>query len=42
MIIGDFHIVSIAILKAEANAPLVDDAGAPLTLAIMCQCFESV
>jgi hypothetical protein len=39
---NDFNVISIAFFKAETDAPLVVDANAPLTLAVMSQCFQPV
>lgn len=39
VVIDDFNIVSIAIFKAETYTPLFVNAGAPLSSAIVNQCF---
>lgn len=42
MIIHDFNIKGIAIFETEAYAPLIVDANAPLTFAVMRQGFQPV
>ena len=42
MVVDDFHIVGIASLPSKADAPLVIDANAVLTLAVALECLELV
>jgi len=42
MVINNFNIVGVAVLKAKANPPLLVDADAPLSLAVSCEGFKAV
>jgi hypothetical protein len=42
VIIDDLHLVGIAVIPDEADAPLVVDADAVLSFAVALECFESV
>ena len=42
MIVGDFHFVGVAIAPSEADAKLVVDPYAVLTIAVALQSFQSV
>jgi hypothetical protein len=42
VIINDFNIGSIAILETEAESPLIVDTDAPLSFAVVLQCFQPV